>query len=107
MKLKSIAGLALFFFSAVTFALAGDSTMTGYISDSSCGAKGANAAHEQCTVKCVKERGAKYVFVNDADHKVYAVDAQDKLAAHAGHHVTVKGTVDGDNLKLATIDMAK
>ncbi|MGB2634956.1 MAG: hypothetical protein WAM58_13560 [Candidatus Acidiferrum sp.] len=107
MKLKSMAGLALFFFSAVTLALAGDSTMTGYISDSSCGAKGANAAHEQCTVKCVKERGAKYVFVNDADHKVYAVDAQDKLAAHAGHHVTVKGTVDGDNLKLATIDMAK
>jgi len=34
--------------------------------------------------------GAKYVFVNDADKKVYVVDAQDKVAAHAGHHVTVK-----------------
>ena len=107
MKLRSIAALALFFFSAVTLALAGDSTMTGYISDSSCGARGANAAHEQCAVKCVKERGAKYVFVNDADHKVYAIDAQDKAATQAGHHVTVKGTVDGDNLKLTSIDMAK
>lgn len=106
MKLKSIA-LALFFFSAVTVAFADDSTMTGYISDSSCGACGANAAHEQCAVKCVKERGAKYVFVNDADHKVYAIDAQDKAATQAGHHVTVKGTVDGDNLKLTSIDMAK
>jgi hypothetical protein len=55
----------------------------------------------------VKEHDAKYVFVNDADHKVYTIDAQDKAAAHAGHHVTVKGTVDGDNLKLASIDMAK
>jgi hypothetical protein len=29
------------------------------------------------------------------------------VAAHAGHHVTVKGTVDGDTLKLSSIDMAK
>jgi hypothetical protein len=36
---------------------------------------------------------------------VYVVDAQDKVAAHAGHHVTVKGTVDGATLKLTSIDM--
>jgi hypothetical protein len=106
MKAKSVAGLA-FLLSAASFAFAGDSTMTGYISDSHCGAKGAKAGHEECATKCVKEHNASYVFVNDADHKVYAVDAQDKVAAHAGHHVTVKGTVDGDNLKLASIDMAK
>jgi hypothetical protein len=46
------------------------------------------------------------VFVNDADKKVYVVDAQDKVAAHAGHHVTVKGTVDGETLKLDSIEMA-
>jgi hypothetical protein len=55
----------------------------------------------------VKDKGAKYVFVNDADKKVYVVDAQDKVAEHAGHHVTVKGSVDGDTLKLASISMAK
>jgi hypothetical protein len=55
----------------------------------------------------VKEKGAKYVFVNDADKKVYVVDAQDRVAEHAGHHVTVKGSVDGDTLKLASISMAK
>lgn len=106
MKGRLVAGIAFLLCSAA-FTLAADSTLTGYISDSNCGVKGANEKHAQCAIKCVKEKGAKYVFVNDADHKVYAVDAQDKLAAHAGHHVTVKGTVDGDNLKLTSIDMAK
>jgi hypothetical protein len=106
MKIKSVAGLA-FVLSAAAFAFAADSTMTGYISDSHCGAKGAKSGHEECAAKCVKEHDAKYVFVNDADHKVYAIDAQEKVAAHAGHHVTVMGAVDGDTLKVASIDMAK
>ena len=80
---------------------------TGWISDSGCGVKGTKDGHADCAAKCVKEHGAKYVFVNDADKKVFAIDAQDKAAPHAGHHVTVKGTVDGDSLKLASIDMAK
>jgi hypothetical protein len=106
MKAKLIAGIALLLCSAA-FTLAADGTWTGYISDSHCGAKGAKDGHTECATKCVKEHDAKYVFVNDADHKVYAIDAQDKVAAHAGHHVTVKGSVDGDTLKLASIDMAK
>jgi hypothetical protein len=55
----------------------------------------------------VKEHDAKYVFVNDSDHKVYAIDNQDKVVAHAGHHVTLKGDVEGENLKVASIEMAK
>ena len=106
MKGNFAIGMTLLFCSA-TFAFAADGTWTGYISDSSCGAKGASETHAACATKCVKEKGAKYVFVNDTDHKVYAVDAQDKVAAHAGHHVTVKGSVDGDSLKLASIEMAK
>ncbi len=86
---------------------AADSSWTGWISDDMCGAKNAQEGGGECTSKCVKEHGAKYVFVNDADKKVYAVDAQDKVAAHAGHHVVVKGTVDGDTLKLTSIEMAK
>src|SRR5579859_4192334 len=105
MKLRLSTAIAATLF-AGTLALAADSSMTGWISDSQCGVKGANEKAGECTTKCVKEHGAKYVFVNDADKKVYIVDAQDKVAAHAGHHVTVKGTVDGETLKLATIDMA-
>ena len=105
MKLRLSTAIAATLF-AGTLALAADSSMTGWISDSQCGVKGANDKAGECTTKCVKEHGAKYVFVNDADKKVYAVDAQDKVAEHAGHHVTVKGTVEGDTLKLASIDMA-
>ena len=107
MNRKLTLGLALVF-GAVSLTLGADGTWTGYISDSHCGAKGAGSdKHAQCAAKCVKEQGASYVFVNDADHKVYKVDNQDKVAEHAGHHVTVKGSVDGDNLKLASIEMAK
>jgi hypothetical protein len=87
-------------------AMAADGTWTGWIADSKCGAKAAHDGARDCTIKCVKE-GSKYVFVNDADKKVYVVDAQDKVADHAGHHVKVAGAVEGDTLKLASIDMAK
>jgi len=86
-------------------AMAGDGSWTGYIADSKCGAKAAHEGAAECTVKCVKE-GAKYVFVDDADKKVYAIDDQEKVAAHAGHHVTVKGSVAGDNLKVTNVEMA-
>jgi hypothetical protein len=90
---------------AGALAMAADGTWTGYIADSKCGVKAAHDGARECTIKCVKE-GAKYVFVNDADKKVYAIDDQDKVAAHAGHHVTVKGSVDGDTLKLSSVEMA-
>src|SRR5580693_9610804 len=104
MKMRFAAAMVATLLSAA-LTMAADGTWTGYISDSNCGAKGANEKAAQCTTKCVKE-GAKYVFVNDADKKVYVIDAQDKVAAHAGHHVTVKGTVDGETLKLDSIEMA-
>jgi hypothetical protein len=104
MKIKFAAVMAATLFAAA-LTMAADGTWTGYISDSKCGAKGANDKAGECTTRCVKG-GAKYVFVDDADKKVYVVDAQDKVAAHAGHHVTVKGTVDGETLKLESIEMA-
>jgi hypothetical protein len=84
-----------------------DGTYTGYISDSHCGAKGGSEKHSNCAANCVKENGASYVFVNDGDHKVFHLDAQDKVAAHIGQHVTVRGAVDGENLKITSIDTAK
>jgi len=72
---------------AGTLAMAGDGSWTGWITDSKCGAKAAHAGAEECTVKCIKE-GAKYVFVNDADKKVYAIDDQRLLGvARAGEGV--------------------
>jgi hypothetical protein len=103
LRIVTIAAATLF---AAAMTVAADGSLTGWISDSQCGAKGANAKAGECTTKCVKEHGAKYVFVNDADKKVYAIDAQDQVAPHAGHHVTVKGNVEGDSIKLSAIEMA-
>jgi hypothetical protein len=104
MKVRFAAVIVVVLF-AGALAIAGDGSWTGYITDSKCGAKAAHEGAAECTVKCVKE-GAKYVFVNDSDKKIYTIDEQEKVSAHAGHHVTVKGSVEGDNLKLTSIDMA-
>ena len=107
MKVRFAVAMAATLF-AGALAMGADGSWTGWISDSQCGAKGANdkAGTAECTTKCVKEHGAKYVFVNDADKKVYTISDQDKVAAHAGHHVAVKGSVEGNALTVASIDMA-
>lgn len=105
MKVRFLMVIAIAIFATALTATAGDASWTGYIADSKCGAGAANDNARECTLKCVKA-GAKYVFVNDADKKIYVIDDQSKVAEHAGHHVTVKGTADGDMLKLTSIEMA-
>jgi hypothetical protein len=105
MKSLFTMSVALTLFTAA-LAMAADSSLTGWIADSKCGAKAAHDGARDCTIKCVKE-GAKYVFVDDADKKVYVIDSQDKVGDHAGHHVKVTGSIDGDTLKLSSIEMAK
>src|SRR5260370_7071723 len=102
MKVKFAAGLALSLCTAV-LTLGADGSWTGYISDSACGAKGANEKHAECAAKCVKEKGAKYVFVNDADHKVYVIAAQDKVPTHPAPHAPLKDTVALDTLTLDSL----
>ena len=48
-------------------------TVKGTVSDSLCGAKGANASHAACMNKCLA-KGAKAVIVTDGDQKVLTVD---------------------------------
>ena len=105
MKIRFAAVMAATLFAA-TWTMAADGTWTGYIADSKCGAKAAHEGARECTIKCVKE-GAKYVFVNDADKKVYVLMPQNKVADHAGHTVVIKGTVDGDTINVTSITMAK
>jgi hypothetical protein len=105
MKLRLATSMAMAFFAGGVAIAASDANWTGYITDAKCGVKAAHEGARECTLKCVKA-GEKLVFVNDADKKVYAIDDQTKVAEHAGHHVAVKGTVDGATLKLSSIEMA-
>jgi len=87
----------------VSFA-ADASTVNGYVSDSKCGAKGANAGAAECTKKCL-QAGAKMVVVTDGDQKVLTVDNPDKLTGHEGHHVAVTGKVKGDSIHVDSVKM--
>jgi hypothetical protein len=67
-------------------------TWTGWISDSNCGAKGASATHRDCATKCVKEKGAKWVFVDAKTKKVLPIHNQDAVTeANLGQEVKVTG----------------
>lgn len=88
---------------------AADTSMTGWISDSHCGAKGMSADHKSCAETCVKTKGASWVFVSSKDKKVYPITNQDSVNADAdlGHQVTVKGSTSEDgSLKVDSIKAA-
>ncbi|MGH9505199.1 MAG: hypothetical protein ACRD20_20290 [Terriglobales bacterium] len=79
-------------------------TVKGWVSDSKCGVKGANAGAEACTKKCIAG-GASAVVVTDGDNKVLTVDNQDALKGHEGHHVAVTGEVKGDSIHVDSVKM--
>ncbi len=95
MKKVALVVLGLFLCSMIAMAAPKDSSWEGWISDSKCGAKGANASHAQCAKKCV-EGGEKPVLVTDKDQKVVAIENPAAVAGHEGEHVKVTGTVTQD-----------
>jgi Protein of unknown function (DUF5818) len=105
MSLLLVAAAALPLFAAEG-AMASQS-WTGWITDSHCGVKGANAHHTKaCVEKCVKE-GGKVVFYNNADKKMYEIDKTDEAMGHIGHEVTVTGHLDGNTIHVESITPAK
>jgi hypothetical protein len=86
--------LAVLFATLSLAAIADNKTMTwtGWISDSSCGVKGANAAHKACAKTCMKDKGASWVFVNNEDKKVIAIHNQDAVNGDRGLGQEVKLT---------------
>ena len=80
---------------------------TGWITDEHCGAKGNNADHKGCALKCAKEHGAKLVFYNNGDQKIYQIDDQKQATEHVGHEVTVSGEASGDSIKVSKIEASK
>lgn len=76
--------------------------ISGWINDAKCGAK----LNADCAKKCA-DAGEKLVVVGDKDHKVYAVENQDAVKAHAGHHVRVTATNNNGTLHVEKVDMLK
>jgi hypothetical protein len=84
-------------------------TWTGWISDSACTAKGMSADHRDCVIKCVKEKGASWVFVNAKTKAVLNIHNQDAVTEdHVGHEVMVTGhLMDDGTLHVESIAASK
>ena len=94
MKRVALVGTAILLV-AVWSSASSTGSWDGWISDSKCAAKGANAAHAQCAKKCV-EAGEKPVLVTDKDQKVVAIANPAAVTGHEGQHVKVTGTMTSD-----------
>jgi len=92
------------------FGAAKTQTLTGTVSDAMCGAKHEMAGSAaECTRACAG-KGSKYALV--VGDKVYTLDTADKAALatldkQAGASVSVKGTVDGETIHVASVAEAK
>lgn len=90
---------------SLTMAAGTEGTWKGIVTDKMCATKGVNLTDTECAKKCVAA-GDKYALYNSADKKVYILTPVDKIVAHAGHEVTIKGTLDGDTITVASVTMA-
>jgi hypothetical protein len=83
--------------------------LTGYISDAHCGAK--HTAPSAANTKCVKDMcikgGADPVLVSNGKVMKFDEDSKEKAKALAGENVKIDGTVDGDVVKISSIDKAQ
>jgi hypothetical protein len=96
-KVLGVAAALLFSLGLASRTHAESRTWTGWISDNICGAKGANAGAKDCTLKCVKQHGGLYVFVNEKTQKVYAIQNQNAVSeADLGQEVILTGSVNKD-----------
>lgn len=80
--------------------------LTGYLTDSYCGAANANAKGKSCALECVK-KGAKVQLY--ADEKLYTLDKSTVDEGHIGVPVKVTGTLDEGTgtIKVASIEAVK
>ena len=110
--MKSILTICSLFVLAAATVGAAEQTWTGKISDSMCGAKhntseehGAKMSERDCTLACIKDHNAKYVFVRGT--KVYNIGNQDfaGLQEHAGHTVKITGDMSGDTITVSKVEM--
>jgi hypothetical protein len=103
---KLIAGTAFAAIAAFVLAASSPGSWTGWVTDSHCGAKGANADHASCAIKCVKEKGASWALWDPAQKKLYILENASDAEKMAAHEVTVHGTLEGDKIDVTSMSPA-
>lgn len=75
---------------------------SGVLVSSACNADEAFNESPECTRSVP---GAKLALYDDTSRVIYGLDPQDKIAEHLGDTVTVQGILDGDTIRLASIEV--
>ena len=95
-------------FSIAAFTMAGQNNVTspgswsGILVSSSCNADEAFAESPECTKNVP---GAKLALYDDTNRVMYGLEPQEKVAAHLGDAVTVRGTLDDSTIRMASIEL--
>ncbi|MGA8026382.1 MAG: hypothetical protein WB992_04500 [Bryobacteraceae bacterium] len=82
--------------------------ISGYVSESHCGAKhdSVSAANTKCIETCLKG-GSDPVLVKDGKVIAFDADSKDKARGYAGKEVKIDGSMEGDVIKVNSIEEAK
>ena len=98
--------VATFALTALAAKAADSAKISGWISDSMCGAKHTGTG-SACVKKCI-ENGMKPVFV-DQSKNVWTIDNPEAVKNFYGDHVTVTGTTDetAKSVHVEAIEAAK
>jgi len=100
--------LATFLVASVGSVAALADQITGYVSEAGCGAKHStvSAANTKCVEGCLK-KGSDPVLVSEGKVIKFDADSKEKAKAFAGQNVKIDGTMDGDLVKINSIDKAE
>jgi hypothetical protein len=100
--------LATFLVASVGSVAALADQLTGYVSEAGCGAKHStvSAANTKCVEGCLK-KGSDPVLVSEGKVMKFDTDSKEKAKAFAGQNVKIDGTMDGDVIKISSIDKAE
>lgn len=97
--MKKLTAVAALTFGLAAVGMAAD--FKGFVEDTACAGKPEMKGDAECAKKCIKG-GSPAVLVTD-DGKIYKIANQDKITSHAGETVTVKGTLKGDTITVASV----
>jgi hypothetical protein len=100
--LFSIAPLAVAGQSNATNSATNSGSWSGTLVSSSCNADEAFNESPECTKNVP---GAKVSLYDDTNRVMYSLEPQESVVAHLGDSVTVRGTLDGDAIRLASIEL--
>jgi hypothetical protein len=67
--------------------------ITGFITDTLSGKRGANALHADAAKRAVASGMAQYALYDEKTHKLYVLAPQDSAVAYLGQHITITGTL--------------